>query len=246
MHFKSMAITAMDAAGKGLAELATLSAIDSDGDTYEPGAFSWKEGGHQWAMMQPAHDRRKMPFGKARVYEDGDKAYAELHLNLKTEAGREWHQALLFDFEVGKPVQEWSFGYEAEFTYRVTSGSRIRVLSKVDVDEVSPVLRGAGVGTRTIAIKGAKLRDDNFAGLIADLGEMASAIDASPDAVSATGFKQLGEIRDAIDRVVAAAKSGAGSDGAVSDLDAAKAAVASDTALTHFLLYQQARRGRRI
>ena len=63
LQTKNMSIVSMDEAGKGLAELATLSAVDNDGDTYEPGAFSWKEGGHQWAMMMPAHNRRAIPFG---------------------------------------------------------------------------------------------------------------------------------------------------------------------------------------
>lgn len=230
MQIKSMAITAMDAAGKGLAELATLSAIDSDGDTYEKGAFSWKPEGHQWAMMMPAHNRRAIPFGKARVYEEGDKAFAELNLNLKTSAGQEWHQALLFDFEVGKPVQEWSFGYNAEYTYRVNASGRIRVLTKVDVDEVSPVLRGAGNGTRTIEIKNAKLTDDHHARLIGDLGELATAIDADPACVSASGLKQLREIHDAIGRVFGGDKE--------PTADEVKAALEADTELGHFLRFQ--------
>lgn len=236
MQIKSMTIKSMDEAGKGLAELATLSAVDNDGDTYDRGAFSWKPGGHQWAMMMPAHDRRKMPFGKARVYEEGDKAFAELNLNLKTSAGRDWHQALLFDLETGDPVQEWSYGYNiVDMDYRVSGNSRVRVLKRLDVDEVSPVLRGAGVGTRTLSIKGAKLRDDHLAGLITDLGAVASAVDADPAAVSATGLKQLREIKDAITRVLA------GDDGTG---DPAKAAstVATDTALTHFMLHQESLR----
>lgn len=234
LQTKSMAIVSMDDAGKGLAELATLSAIDNDGDTYEAGAFSWKEGGHQWAMMMPAHNRRAIPFGKARVYEDGDKAFAELNLNLQTTAGQEWHQALLFDFKVGKPVQEWSFGYQAEYTYRVSSSGRIRVLTKVDVDEVSPVLRGAGKGTRTISIKGAKLRDDHFERLIADLSEMAGAVDADPNSVSASGLKQLREIHDAIGRVFG------GGDGELSD--EVKDALARDTAFAHVMQFERTRR----
>lgn len=231
MQIKSMAIQGMDERGKGLALIARLTEVDSDGDTYERGAFSWKDGGDQWAMMVPAHNRRATPFGKARIYEESDIAYAELFLNLNTTAGKDWHQALLFDMSTGKPVQEWSFGYEAEYTYSVTSGSRVRVLSKVDVDELSPVLRGAGNRTGTIAIKGAKLREEKFTGLIADLGELAGAIDGDPSIVSASGLKQLREINEAISRVLA------GDDGSVDPTKAAET-VASDTALAHHLMFQ--------
>ena len=231
MHMKSLSITDMDERGKGLALIARLAEVDSDGDTYERGAFSWKEGGDQWAMMVPAHNRRATPFGKARIYEENDIAYAEMFLNLNTTTGKDWHQALLFDMATGKPVQEWSFGYEAEYTYRVTAGSRVRVLSKVDVDELSPVLRGAGNRTGTISIKGAKLRPEHLAGLITNLGELASAIDMDPAAVSAAGRKQLREINEAIERVLA-------SDGAAADPCKAAESVATDTALAHHLQYQ--------
>src|SRR3546814_21192058 len=94
MQIKSMIIKEMEESGKGLAELATLSAVDNDGDTYDRGAFARQPGGHQRAMMVHAHDRRKMPFGKARVFEDGDTAFAELNLKLTASAGRDGQQAL--------------------------------------------------------------------------------------------------------------------------------------------------------
>ncbi len=233
MQIKSMTITEMDEAGKGLARLARMTEVDSDGDTYERGAFSWKAGGHQWAMMVPGHNRQAIPFGKARIYEEGDDALAELHLNLKTTAGRDWHEALLFDMATGEPVQEWSYGYNiVDMDYRVSGASRVRVLKKLDVDETSPVLRGAGNGTRTLSIKGAKLRSEHCARLIADLGELATAIDADPACVSATGLKQLGDIRTAIDRVLAGDAEDAG----------VKAAVSRDTALTHALQHRMNQR----
>ena len=51
-------LKALDDAGHGLARIATLSAVDSDGDTYAPGAF-----GEQWAKILPAHDWRAVPLG---------------------------------------------------------------------------------------------------------------------------------------------------------------------------------------
>lgn len=118
------------------------------------GAFSWKDGGEQWVSILPAHDRRAMPLGKARVYEEGDAAFAELHLNLNSAAGREWHSALKFDLEKGGSVVEWSYGFDVLAKAKeVRDGKDVRVLKRLSVDEVSPVVRGAGIGTRTLALK---------------------------------------------------------------------------------------------
>jgi hypothetical protein len=186
-----MTITEMGDAGKGLALIANLADVDHDGDTYEPGAFNWKE---QWCPLLSAHDRSRMQFGKARVFEEGDKAYAELHLNLGTQAGREWHEALKFDLATGNPVQEWSYGYDvldADYQIRGQSG-RVRRLKRLDVHEVSTVVRGAGRGTGTLSMKA--LKDAAFAPLIGGLGELADALKGDPQSLTATGRKQLEQI----------------------------------------------------
>lgn len=195
MQTKNLTVTEMGESGKGLAILARLSEIDHDGDTYAKGAFSWKDGGEQWCPLIHHHDRYQMPFGKARVYEDGDIAYAELHLNLETQAGADWHKALLFDLSTGKSVQEYSYGFgvlDADFKITGNGEDRVRVLKKLDVHEVSTVIRGAGKGTRTLVMKG--LKEAAFAPLIAGLGELAEALGGDPASLSATGRKQLEEI----------------------------------------------------
>lgn len=199
MQTKSLTIDNMDDAGKGLARIATLSAVDSDGDTYAKGAFGWKEGGEQWAPILVGHDRRMMPIGKARVYEDGDAALADLHLNLDTQAGKDWHSALKFDLANGRPAQEWSYGYEVKDSgHKVQGGQRVREIKQTDVHEVSAVVRGAGAGTRTLSMKSAELKDAHFAPLIACLGDLAASLPADALALSATGLKQLEEIEAAI------------------------------------------------
>lgn len=150
---RGVELKALDDSGHGLARIATLSAVDSDGDTYAPGAF-----GRQWAAIQPAHDGQSVPLGKARVFEAGGEALAELHFNLGTAAGREWHAALKFDldgcWEGAPPIQQWSYGFSVRASSRdVREGQRVRVLERLDVHEVSPVLRGAGVATATLALK---------------------------------------------------------------------------------------------
>lgn len=199
MQIKSLAIESMDEAGKGLARLGSLSAVDHDGDTYLPGAFNWKSGG-QWCPLITAHNRGSMPFGKARVYEDGDTIYAELMLNLDTTIGREWHAALRFDLAQGKAVQEWSYGYDAlDADYQIRPEGRVRVLKRLDVHEVSTVVRGAGQGTGTVAIKSATLKPEHFGTLIAGLSDLANV---DPFSLSATGIKQLEDLEVSIGRVL--------------------------------------------
>ena len=199
MDHKSLSIEAMDEAGTGLARIATLSAIDQGGDTYASGAFGWKEGGAQWAQILPCHDWRAMPLGKARVYEQGDTVFAELKLNLDHQAGRDWHAALKFDLAQGTAIQEWSYGYNVlDADYQQRGDVRVRVLKRLDVMEVSPVLRGAGMGTGTLALKNAALKDDRFAALLGELGTLAETIKAGPGALSASGIKQLGQIHEAL------------------------------------------------
>jgi len=216
MQTKNMTVTEMDDAGKGLALIANLNTVDHDGDTYAPGAFSWKE---QWAPLLTAHDRHGMPFGKARVYEQGDKAYAELHLNLETQAGRDWHSALKFDLATGKSVQEWSYGYNAiDFEFRADAQNRVRVLKQLDVHEVSTVVRGAGRGTGTIMVKGLNgaLKQQAFDDLFADLGHMVTALQGDPELLSATGMKQLKEIHASLGLAIERA----GTDPAAADAEA--------------------------
>lgn len=191
MQTKMMTVTEMGEAGKGLAILARLSETDHDGDTYAKGAFSWK--GDQWCPLIHHHDRYQMPFGKARVYEEGDIAYAELHLNLETQAGKDWHAALLFDLATGKSVQEYSYGFDViDADFSVRGDDRVRILKQLDVHEVSTVIRGAGRGTGTLSMK--QLKDAAFAPLIAGLGELAEVLGGDPASLSATGRKQLEQI----------------------------------------------------
>lgn len=199
MLTKNLTVTEMGETGKGLAILARLSEVDHDGDTYAKGAFSWK--GDQWCPLIHHHDRYQMPFGKARVYEEGDVAYAELHLNLETGAGRDWHKALLFDLATGKAVQEYSYGFDVmDADYLTRGDQRTRILKQLDVHEVSTVVRGAGRGTRTLSMKA--LKEAGFAPLIAGLGELAEALGGDPASLSATGRKQLEDIHVAIGRAL--------------------------------------------
>ncbi len=143
-------LKALDEEGVGLARIATLNVIDSDGDITLPGAF-----GEQNVKVLPTHNWGAVPLGKARVFEKGDEVLAEFQINLDTAGGQDWHSALKFDLADGKGLIEWSYGFTIDDSETETrDGESIRLLKKLTVHEVSPVMLGAGVNTGTVAIKG--------------------------------------------------------------------------------------------
>jgi hypothetical protein len=158
---KAIEIKDVTPQGIVVAAFSTLNVIDKDGDVTLPGFF-----GQQETAMVPAHDWRSVPLGKGTIKEIGDKAVAELKMNLDLQAAKDWHSALLFDLKNGRPLQEWSYGFTilpggsspGEF-----NGKQVRFLRPTPeggpgarVHEVSPVLVGAGEMTGTLAAKSAK------------------------------------------------------------------------------------------
>lgn len=165
MEFKSGGHTVKQLTEAGELEVvfATLGVVDLDGDLTEPGAF-----GEQIAHFVPAHSWGSPQIGKVKISEEGDKAIGRAKINLRMNSGKEWYEALKFDFEeTGPSIQEYSYGFEIEESgERMVDGRTVRLLKKVKVFEVSPVIRGAGVGTGTLALKETS---DNWDGL--DLAE---------------------------------------------------------------------------
>lgn len=145
-----------DKPGEGSAVIAELNVIDSDGDVTLPGAF-----GTQHVSILPAHDRGAPKLGKAIISEVGNLVLAEFKFNLDPAAvtAREWHSTIKFDQEHGDPLQEWSYGFrikENGADFGPFQEREVRFLKSLDVAEISPVLRGAGIGTQTLSIKSDK------------------------------------------------------------------------------------------
>lgn len=155
-------------AGEFEAVIATLNVVDHDGDIIRPGAFPSDK-----VSIQPSHDGGAIPIGQARIREEGDKAIASGKLNLETQAGREWHSHLKFDFDDPPAIQEWSFGFMIdEASSETHEGQDVRVLEKMDVFEISPVLLGAGIETETLAVKTRKQFSDRIDAAIAEVSDI--------------------------------------------------------------------------
>ena len=143
-----------DKPGEGSAVIAELNVIDLDGDVTLPGAF-----GTQHVNMLPAHQSQEPRLGKAVLTEADDMAIADFKFNLADDAitAREWYSSLKFDMENGESLQEWSYGFRIiESSFGEFQGKQVRFLKSLEVFEISPVLRGAGIGTGTLAIKTGK------------------------------------------------------------------------------------------
>jgi hypothetical protein len=141
----------LDGAPEGTfrATFATLNVIDKDGDVTLPGAFiqgqpvkiaAW---GHAWGDLT---------VGKGAIASDDQTAWVDGQFNLNTMAGREHYETVKFN----GPEQEWSYGFEITNSSPGQFDSQdVRFLRALNVFECSPVMLGAGVGTRTDEIKAA-------------------------------------------------------------------------------------------
>jgi hypothetical protein len=135
------------------AVISTLNVVDHDGDLTLPGAF----GEQQVIISSYGHASwgggfNGLPVGKGRIFEAGNEAIAEGRFFLDTRGGQETYRAVK---NIGD-LQEWSYALpEIDYEMREQDGKRVRVLKRIRVNEVSPCLMGAGIRTRTLAIKGA-------------------------------------------------------------------------------------------
>ena len=139
----------LDAEGAGSAVFATFDVVDHDNDITKRGAF-----GVQNVVVLPTHDFSSVPLGKGKTREEGNEAIADFQLNLDIPAAKEWRDALAFDLKNAPALQEWSYSYKPiEYSFEERDGETIRILEKIEVIELSPVIRGAGIGTRTREMK---------------------------------------------------------------------------------------------
>lgn len=136
--------------GELVARIATFNAIDSDGDVVVPGAFTDGEkvrlSAYNHASWGPA-----LPIGRGEIRTTSEEAQFHGQVFMENTQARE-------TFEVIKgmgELQEYSWGFDVlESDHGDFDGEEVQYLRKLKVHEVSPVLLGASVGTRTLAVKG--------------------------------------------------------------------------------------------
>lgn len=138
--------------GEVSAVFATFNVKDKDGDVTLPGAF---EDGAEVVISSYQHTswQGALPVGKGRIRTTKTEAILEGQFFMDTTAGRDTFQVI--KNLLGK--QQWSYGFDTIDAERGKhQGEDVQFLKKMKVHEVSPVMVGAGVNTRTLAVKAAK------------------------------------------------------------------------------------------
>jgi len=135
------------AEGSVQAAFSVFNVIDSDGDVVLPTAFEdgqpvpmvWS---HQWVN----------PVGRGVVKVEKERAIFDGRFFLDTQAGSEAYKTV----KNMEELQEWSFGFqvlESDLDREWDGTEGVRLLKKLQLFEVSPVLVGANRETETVAIK---------------------------------------------------------------------------------------------
>lgn len=152
MDTKALRVEIKDEAkGQVRAVFATFNKIDSHGDVTLPGAF---EDGAEVPISSYGHTSwdGALPVGKGAIRQTSKEAIFEGEFFMDTTHGADTFRTVKALGALG----QWSYGYDpVEYSFGEHDGQHVRFLAKQKTHEVSPVLLGAGVGTRTLATKSA-------------------------------------------------------------------------------------------
>ncbi len=237
----TLALKADGDPGEFVATFATLGVVDLDGDITKPGAF---DGNDAILIGSYGHDPGALPTGKGHIVIDGDAVRVEGKFNLNTTTGRDTYEAV----KDAGDLMQWSYLYRPlEFSFGEVDGKRVRILEKIEVGSVDPVLRGAGIGTGTDSIKategdlGTKSITDHLEAVTSDLDDLTDRVEARAAARAKDGRTLGADSLDGIALLVSQL------DDAKSRLEEAYAGPASDdddtpdmhAALASFLRFEQ-------
>lgn len=167
MRRKSLARVEIKDADQGLVDavFSTFNVIDADMDVTLPGAF---EDGAAWKISAYGHKSWSgaLPVGKGTVRTTDTEAILSGEFFMDVP---EAHSTFLVVKHMG-PLQEWSYSCDpAKYSYGEFEGKRVRFLEQLAPGEVSPVLAGAGVNTRSLAVKSGLTFSDEATAVLADV-----------------------------------------------------------------------------
>ena len=161
MHKTISGVTVKDAdAGTVSAVFSTFDVIDKDGDLTQPGAI---KDGMEVVISAYGHQSHygALPVGKGVIRTTKTEAILEGQFFMDTTHGADAFKVVK---ELGA-LQEWSYSLHNVTRKSVEEdGRRYWVIEDIGlIKEVSPVLIGAGVDTRTLVAKGLKFNEEGDA-----------------------------------------------------------------------------------
>ena len=162
--------------GSFKALFAPFNVIDKQGDFTLPGAF----GQQRVVISAYGHGswEGRLPVGKGRIYDGPDGGVVEGQFFLNTSGGKDTYTIVK---ELGD-LQEWSYALpDIESEMREMDGVKVRVLKRIGVNEVSPVLMGAGNGTRTLEVKTMSF-DEQYGAAICSIEDVYARLEGRMDA----------------------------------------------------------------
>jgi hypothetical protein len=133
------------------AVFSTFDCIDNDGDVTRANAF---EDGAKVLISAYNHKtwEGSLPVGKGRIRVEGNRALLKGQFFMDTQQGRDTFKVVKSLADEG--LGEWSYGFSVEDSEQGEfEGKSARILKKLKVFEVSPVVKAAGVGVQTLAVK---------------------------------------------------------------------------------------------
>lgn len=153
MDRKSFLRVEVKSADKGevAAVFSTFNVRDSDGDVTLPGAF---EDGAPVVISDFNHTSwgDKRPVGEGKIRTTKSEAVMDGRFFMDVPDARAAFIVVKGLADAG--LGEWSYGFDTlEAENGTFDGEDVQFLKRLNVFEVSPVLRGAGVNTRTLAVK---------------------------------------------------------------------------------------------
>jgi len=138
--------------GEFSAVFSTFNVIDHDRDVTLPGAF---EEGAPVRIAAWSHGWSQLPVGRGIIHQTETEARVDGRFFLDTDTGKEHYQTVK---NLGD-LQEWSYSFDILASeYGKQEGQRVQFLQRLEVHEVSPVMLGAGIDTRTLDIKADRSR----------------------------------------------------------------------------------------
>jgi len=137
--------------GQVTAVFSTFDVVDHDNDVTVKGAI--KDGASVCiSAYNHASWKGALPVGTGRIRVAGNEATLEGQFFMNTSHGRDTFETVKALAAEG--LGEWSYGFDVvDSEHGSHEGKSVRILKQLNIHEVSPVLRGAGLETRTLATK---------------------------------------------------------------------------------------------